>query len=82
MRPFFTQAASFYNQFNCNACPNIQSLYTPAIPTPAQGYAVEGKQGQFGFASFDAIGDNRNDIASALDYTSSNTVRYSSLQRI
>jgi hypothetical protein len=82
VRPFFTQAASFYNQFNCNACQNIQSLYTPAIPTPAQGYAVEGKQGQFGFASFDAIGDNRNDLASALDYTSSNTSWFSSLQRV
>jgi|HubBroStandDraft_4_1064222.scaffolds.fasta_scaffold00006_79 hypothetical protein len=82
VRPFFTQAASFYNQFNCNACQNIQSLYTPAIPTPSQGYAVEGKQGPFGFASFDAIGDNRNDIASALDFTSSNTSWYSSLQRV
>jgi hypothetical protein len=82
VRPFFTQAASFYNQFNCNACQNIQSLYTPAIPTPSQGYAVEGKQGPFGFASFDAIGDNRNDIASALNFTSSNTSWFSSLQRV
>jgi hypothetical protein len=73
VRPFFTQAANFYNQFNCDACPNVQALYTPAIPTPSQGYAVEGKQGPFGFASFDAIGDNRNDFASALNYTSSDT---------
>lgn|SRR5579883_3495301 len=82
VRPFFTQAASFYNQFNCNACQNIQSLYTPAIPTPSQGYAVEGKQGPLGFASFDAIGDNRNDLASALDFTSANTSWNSSLQRV
>jgi hypothetical protein len=82
VRPFFTQAASFYNQFNCDACPNIQSLYTPAIPTPAQGYAVEGKQGPLGFASFDAIGDNRNDLASALNYTSANTMWNSSVQRV
>ena len=82
VRPFFTQAASFYNQFNCNACQNIQSLYTPAIPTPAEGYAVEGKQGPFGFASFDSIGDNRNDLATAIDYTSQNAMWNSSVQRV
>ena len=82
VRPFFTQAANFYNQFNCDVCQNIQALYTPAIPTPAQGYAVEGKQGPFGFATFDAIGDGRNDLASALDYTSSDTRWYASLQRV
>ncbi len=82
VRPFFTQAASFYNYFNCDACPNIQALYTPAIPTPAEGYAVEGKQGPFGFASFDAIGDNRNDLASTLDYTSQNAMWNSSVQRV
>jgi hypothetical protein len=82
VRPFFTQAASFYNQFNCNAWQNIQSLYTPAIPTPAQGYAVEGKQGPIGFASFDAIGDQRNDFASAVDYTSPGTNWFSSVQHV
>ncbi len=82
VRPFFTQAASFYNQFNCNACQNIQSLYTPAIPTPAQGYAVEGKQGPIGFASFDAIGDQRNDFASAVNYTSPGTNWFSSVQHV
>ncbi len=82
VRPFFTQAASFYNQFNCDACQNIQSLYTPSIPTPSQGYAVEGKQGPLGFASFDAVGDSRNDLASALNFTSANTSWFSSLQRV
>ncbi len=82
VRPFFTQAATFYNQFNCNACQNIQSLYTPAIPTPSQGYAVEGKQGPIGFAAFDAVGDDRNDFASALDYTSADTKWSASLQRV
>jgi hypothetical protein len=82
VRPFFTQAASFYNQFNCNACQNIQSLYTPAIPTPSEGYAVEGKQGPFGFASFDAIGDQRNDLATAIDYTSPSANWNSSVQRV
>ena len=54
VRPFFTQARELLQQFNCDACPNIQALYTPAIPTPREGYAVEGKQGPFGFATFDA----------------------------
>ena len=82
VRPFFTQAANFYNQFNCNVCQNIQSLYTPAIPTPAEGYAVEGKEGPLGFATFDSIGDNRNDLASALDFTSSDTRLFTNFQRV
>ena len=71
VRPFFTQAASYYNLFQCSACPATrQLLYTPGIPTPSQGYAFEGKQGPLGFAAFDAIGDARNDSAAVLDYTS------------
>jgi hypothetical protein len=82
VRPFFTQAANFYNQFNCDACPNVQALYTPAIPTPREGYAVEGKEGPFGFAAFDSIGDDRNDLASALDYTSSDTRWNAAVERV
>jgi hypothetical protein len=82
VRPFFTQAANFYNNFNCDACPNVQALYTPAIPTPREGYAVEGKQGPLGFASFDSIGDGRNDFASTLDYTSSDTRWSGSIERV
>lgn len=82
VRPFFTQAASFYNYVACNVCPGILPLYTPAIPTPAQGYALEGKQGPLGFAAFDAIGDQRNDVASALDYTSPDDRWSSNVQRV
>jgi hypothetical protein len=82
VRPFFTQAANFYNAFNCNACPYVLALYTPAIPTPSQGYAVEGKQGPIGFATFDAVGDDRNDLASAIDYTSPDTRWNASIQRV
>ena len=82
VRPFFTQAANFYNSFNCDACPNLQTLYTPAIPTPREGFAVEGKQGPIGFASFDAVGDDRNDLASALVYTSQDTRWFGSVQRV
>ncbi len=83
VRPFFTQAANFYNDFNCDACNGYRTiLYTPAIPTPSQGYAVEGKQGNFGFAGFDAIGDQRTDIANALDYTSPDNRWQSSYERV
>ncbi len=74
VRPFFTQAASYYNNFNCNVCNGFRTtLYTPAIPTPREGYAFEGKDGLFGLAAYDAIGDQRTDIASALTYTSPDT---------
>lgn len=83
VRPFFTQGANFYGQFDCDACPNVQELYTPAIPTPREGYAIEGQQGPFSFATFDALGDDgRSDIASALDYTSPNRQFRAVVQRV
>ncbi len=60
----------------------VQSLYTPAIPTPREGYALEGKQGPIGFATFDSIGDSRNDFAFSSDYTSPDTRWGASLQRV
>jgi hypothetical protein len=82
VRPFFTQGSAFYNTTNCYNLPCTSELYTPAIPTPSRGYAVEGRQGNFGFATFDAVGDGRNDVASVLDYRSSNLMWSDSLQRI
>ncbi len=68
VRPFFTQLASFFNShFNCTNCP--QTLYTPAIPTFPQGYGVEGTQGKFNFAAFDALGEDRTDQAETINYT-------------
>jgi hypothetical protein len=67
VRPFFTQGASFYNDVMCIACPGTQELYTPAIPTPRDGYAIEGTHGPFSFAAFDAVGDRRNDTAQAFE---------------
>ncbi len=67
VRPFFTQGSSFYNNAMCIACPGTQELYTPAIPTPRDGYAIEGTQGPFSFASFDAVGSGRNDTAQAFE---------------
>lgn len=83
VRPFFTQAASYYNGFNCDACGSFRTtLYTPAIPTPAEGYAFEGKEGDFGLAAFDAIGSRRTDMASALDYTSDDAHWVASIQHV
>jgi hypothetical protein len=68
VRPFFTQAASYFNgHLSCSNCP--MTLYTPAIPTFAQGYAVEGTQGHLSFGAFDTIADGRNDDAQAVNYT-------------
>ena len=67
VRPFFTQAGQGFNYtFSCSDCP--QMLYTPNIPTFSQGYALEGTQGPLTFSAYDAIGDQRNDRAVALDY--------------
>ncbi len=83
VRPFFTQAGPYYNNFNCDVCGGFRTtLYTPAIPTPAQGYAFEGKDGSFGLAAFDAIGAGRNDSAAALNYTSNDNHWNASLQHV
>jgi hypothetical protein len=67
VRPFFTQAGQAFNySFSCSDCPQL--LYTPAIPTFSDGYALEGTQGPLTFSAFDAIGDTRSDQAIALDY--------------
>jgi len=66
VRPFFTQGANFYNGVVSTAGPAIQELYTPSIPTPRDGYALEGTQGQLNFATFDAVGNGRTDSAQAL----------------
>ncbi|HVA29203.1 MAG TPA: hypothetical protein VNF68_13555, partial [Candidatus Baltobacteraceae bacterium] len=62
-RPFFTQLSNYLDSFDCDACPGISQLYTPNIPTPREGYAIEGSQGFARFAAFDAIGDHRTDAA-------------------
>jgi hypothetical protein len=73
-RPFFTQAAGYFNNFNCNVCNGYRTtLYTYGIPTPREGYAFEGREGDYGLAAFDAIGDDRTDAAAALNYTSPDT---------
>jgi hypothetical protein len=63
-RPFFTQGSNAYDYYECDECVSISNLYTPNIPTPREGYAVEGSEGPAMFGAFDSIGiDGRNDDA-------------------
>jgi hypothetical protein len=78
VRPFFTQGGNFYNNLSCHDCVDYPQLYTPAIPTPREGYAVEGVQGQFTFAGLDAIATNRTDTAQSFEWRSPNR-RYAAL---
>jgi len=67
VRPFFTQGGSLFQNFSCNDCVDYPFLYTPAIPTPSGGYAVEGVQGLAQFSAFDALGHfGRSDDAESL----------------
>jgi hypothetical protein len=69
VRPFFTQGSNFYNTFNCNDCIDYPFLYTFNIPTPRDGYAVEGVQGLAQFAAFDSLGSfGRSDNAEGLTW--------------
>jgi hypothetical protein len=75
VRPFFTQAAQAFNySVSCTNCPQL--LYTPAIPTFREGYALEGTQGPLTFGAFDAVGYNRIDQGQALDFNRSDTERF------
>ncbi|HEY0393803.1 MAG TPA: hypothetical protein VGD01_04850 [Candidatus Elarobacter sp.] len=62
VRPFFAQM-QLTNPFDCEVCPNVNELYTPGIPTPKRGYALEGAQGPVTFNVFNAVGDRRTDNA-------------------
>lgn len=81
VRPFFTQGSNNFNNFYCNIC-TIAALYTPAIPTPRDGYAIDGKEGPYAFTAFDAVGSGRSDAAAALSYTSPDLRWTASLQRV
>ena len=65
VRPFFTQAASNFNQQTTFNTP-MSTLYTPAIPTFRDGFGVEGRQGTVSFGAFNASGYSRDDNALAL----------------
>lgn len=81
VRPFFAQLDNYFGSFNCIGCPGVTELYTPAIPTPRYGYAVEGKQGGFGFAGFDSVGDRRTDTAQIVGYHTPDLKWHAAVQR-
>jgi hypothetical protein len=68
VRPFFSQSAANIDSGNCSGCPYINELYTPSIPTPRDGYALEGTQGPITFGAFDAVGASRDDTAETVQY--------------
>ena len=70
VRPFFTQGANFYSYPNgiCSGCPGIIEFYTPVIPTPREGYAVEGQRGLFSYGVLHTNGFERDDTAEAVNY--------------
>ncbi|HKW44229.1 MAG TPA: hypothetical protein VJN22_01145 [Candidatus Eremiobacteraceae bacterium] len=72
VRPFFTQGANFYSYPNgiCTGCPGIVEFYTPKIPTPRDGYAVEGQRGLFSYGMLHVISFDRTDTAEAVNYVS------------
>ena len=82
LRPFFTQGANIYNHFSCIGCPGIQELYTPSIPTPRTGYAIEGKEGNFSLGGFDAVGFGRTDAAQTLHWSRPDNRMGFSVQRV
>ena len=74
VRPFFTQGANVYSYPNgvCQSCPGIAEFYTPAIPTPREGYAVEGQHGLFSYGALHTVIAGRTDTGDAIDYVSPN----------
>lgn len=72
VRPFFTQGANFYSYPNgiCAGCPGTIEFYTPKIPTPRDGFAVEGQRGLFSYGTLHTISVARNDTAEAINYVS------------
>ncbi|MDQ2993210.1 MAG: hypothetical protein M3R30_10390, partial [Candidatus Eremiobacteraeota bacterium] len=81
VRPFFTQLNNYFGAFNCIGCPGTTELYTPAIPTPRYGYAIEGHQSTFAFAGYNAVGDGRTDTAQAVQYHTPDRKETFSVQR-
>lgn len=82
VRPFFTQLQNYYNPFTCYGCTGVTPLYTTSIPTPRYGNAIEGKQGPFSFAAFDAVGAQREDNAEVATYQSRDQKFSAGLQHV
>lgn len=75
VRPFFTQGANYFNG------DGVTDLYTPAIPTPRYGYALEGANNGLRYAAFNAVGAGRDDNAEAVRFVSNGERFSASFQR-
>ena len=62
VRPFFTQGAEFYNPAG------YPDIYTPSIPTPRNGFGIDGTLGPLKFAAFQAVGHARTDTVQSASY--------------
>ena len=74
VRPFFTQGANVYSYPSgvCSSCPGVVEFYTPRIPTPRDGYAIEGERGVFSYGALHTEITGRTDTGDAIDYLSAN----------
>jgi hypothetical protein len=74
VRPFFAQGGNFlgYPDGNCIGCPGIFELYTPRVPTPSAGLALEGRRGLFNYAGYETRLPGRSDGAQEINYVSPN----------
>jgi len=82
VRPFFTQGATFYDKFTAIGDAGNLMLYSPAVPTPANGFAIEGTQGDYGLAAFDASSPGRVDAAQTVSWSSADEVYSGEVQRV
>ena len=83
VRPFFTQGQNaFFSTPYCAVCNEMDEWYTPNIPTPREGYAVEGQRGGFTYTGLEAVGVNRTDNAAAVAYVSPNQQNIVNLRHI
>jgi len=73
VRPFFTQGANVYS-YPQGVCPDcgVSEFYTPNIPTPREGYAIEGQRGLFSYGVLHTDITGRTDTADAIDFVSPN----------
>ncbi|MBC5823516.1 MAG: hypothetical protein GIX02_01605 [Candidatus Eremiobacteraeota bacterium] len=82
VRPFFVQGALYYNIFDQIGNTNNIMLYTPNIPTPRVGEAIEGHEGNVNYAGFNSVSNGSTDAADAVFWNSSDKRWRAGYQRV
>jgi len=77
----FAQGANFYRNL-AEGADSPFLLYTPSLPAPSVGAAIEGKQKAFDFAEFDSRSPSRINSAQAGSWTNDNQRFYFAVQRV